>query len=142
VDASKRATGGVLFQLHDTSADTQASPDHQQVERIIMFISFKLLDAESRYTNSEWKALAVVRTLAEVRWLITASPHATMVYTDHEALTALLVGVDNDAYGLAQRVTQQTWMGLLFSCYELAERDHHLYNILLLLSLHSSLRFQ
>jgi hypothetical protein len=42
----------------------------------------------------------VVRNLAEIlRWLITASPHPTLVYTDHEALKTLLVGVDNDAHG-------------------------------------------
>jgi hypothetical protein len=99
VDASKRATGGVLFQLHDVPSGTQAGPEHRHLERIIMFISFKLSDAEPRYTNSECEALAVIRNLAEVRWLITASPHSTMVYTDHEALKTLLVGVDNDAYG-------------------------------------------
>jgi hypothetical protein len=99
VDASKRATGGVLFQLHDVPPGTEAGPEHRAAERIIMFMSFRLADAESRYSNSEREALAVIRNLAEVRWLVTASPHATMVYTDHEALKTLLVGVDNDAHG-------------------------------------------
>jgi hypothetical protein len=99
VDASKRATGGVLFQLHDVPAGTQAGPEHRAFERIIMFMSFRISDAESRYSNSEREALAVIRNLAEVRWLVTASPHPTMVYTDHEALKTLLVGVDNDAHG-------------------------------------------
>jgi hypothetical protein len=99
VDASKRATGGVLFQLHGVPEGEQAGPEHRAFERIVMFMSFKLSDAESRYSNSEREALAVVRNLAEVRWLITASPHPTMVYTDHEALKTLLVGVDNDAHG-------------------------------------------
>jgi hypothetical protein len=98
VDASKRATGGVLFQLHGIPAGTQAGPEHRHAERILI-ISFKLADAESRYSNSEREALAVVRNLAEVRWMITASPYPTMVYTDHEALKTLLVGVDNDAHG-------------------------------------------
>jgi hypothetical protein len=99
VDASKRATGGVLFQLHGVPAGEQAGPEHREHERIVMFMSFKLSDAESRYCNSEREALAVVRNLAEIRWLITASPHPTMVYTDYEALKTLLVGVDNDLHG-------------------------------------------
>jgi hypothetical protein len=66
VDASKRATGGVLFQLHEVPAGTQAGPEHRAFERIIMFMSFRLSDAESRYSNSEREALAVVRNLAEV----------------------------------------------------------------------------
>jgi hypothetical protein len=75
VDASKRATGGVLFQLHDVPAGTQASPEHRAAERIIMFMSFKLSDAESRYSNSEREALAVIRNLAEVRWSIPTTKH-------------------------------------------------------------------
>jgi hypothetical protein len=47
VDASKRATGGVLFQLHGLHAGEQAGPEHREHERIIMFISFKLSDVIS-----------------------------------------------------------------------------------------------
>jgi RNase H-like domain found in reverse transcriptase len=66
-DASKYGLGGVLFQLHGELAGTEAFPKHKKSERIVMFMSFRLSDAETRYTNTEREALAVVRCLAEVR---------------------------------------------------------------------------
>jgi hypothetical protein len=104
-DASKRASGAVLFQLPGISANTEAtsSMEHREKERIVMFMSFRFKDAETRYSNSEREALAVVRGLAEVKWLVSGSPYPTMVYTDHEALKTLLVGSENDAHGRIAR---------------------------------------
>ena len=101
VDASKRGIGGVLFQLEGIEVGTEAgcTAAHRTAERIIMFISFRLSDPETRYTNSEREALAIIRCLAEVRWMVMASPHMIFVYTDHEALKTLLTGLDNDAHG-------------------------------------------
>ena len=67
VDASKSGIEGVLFQLHDVLARTEAGPKHWKQERIIIFISFRLADVETRYTTTEQKALAIVRYLAEVQ---------------------------------------------------------------------------
>jgi len=69
VDASKRAIGGVLFQLEGVDAGTEAAGtgNHRMAERIILFISFRLTDVETRYSNSEREALAVICCLAEVR---------------------------------------------------------------------------
>jgi hypothetical protein len=104
-DASKRATGAVLFQLPGIPVETEAisSEEHRAQERMIMFMSFRLTDAESRYSNSEREALAIMRGLAEVRWLVMGSPWPVFVYTDHEALKTLMVGVDNDAHGRIAR---------------------------------------
>ena len=101
VDASKRGIGGVLFQLENIKAYTEAtnSEIHKAAERLIMFLSFRLEDPETRYSNSEREALAVVRCLAEVKWMVMASLYPTLVYTDHEALKVLLTGPDNDAHG-------------------------------------------
>ena len=101
VDASKKGIGGVLFQMDKIAAHTEASNSlaHREAEKMIMFISFRLEDAETRYSNSEREALAVIRCLAEVRWMIIASEYPTLVYTDHEALKVLLTGMDNDAHG-------------------------------------------
>lgn len=101
VDASKQGIGGVLFQLAGIEHGTEATntDKHRTAERIIMFISFRLAEVESRYSNSEREALAVIRCLAEVRWMIIASPFPIFVYTDHEALKTLLTGPDNDAHG-------------------------------------------
>ena len=49
-------------------------------------MSWRLTDAERRYTNSEREVLAVVRAVQEVRWLIVKSPFAVLVYTDHKSL--------------------------------------------------------
>ena len=105
VDASKRGLGGILFQLTWIPSGVEAtnSPLHREAERVIMFISFKLPDAETRYSNSEREALAVVRCLAEVRWMVIASEYPVFVYTDHEALRVLLTGIDNDAHGRIAR---------------------------------------
>lgn len=42
--------------------------------RIVMFMSFKLESAQQNCSSSERGALAVMRALAEVRWLVLASP--------------------------------------------------------------------
>lgn len=105
VDASKRGIGGILFQLEGIEAGTEAgnSTLHRNAERIIMFMSFRLTDVETRYSNSEREALAVIRCLAEIRWIVIASKHPVLVYTDHTALKTLLTGLDNDAHGRIAR---------------------------------------
>jgi len=101
VDASKQGIGVVLFQLAGIEDGTEATntEKHRTAERIIMFMSFRLAEVETRYSNSEREALAVIQCLAEVRWMIMASPVSVFVYTDHEALRTLLTGPDNDAHG-------------------------------------------
>ena len=58
--------------------------------RIIMFMSFRLVGAATRYSTTEQEALAVLRCLQEVRWLVLGSRYAVLVYTDHSALIHLL----------------------------------------------------
>jgi RNase H-like domain found in reverse transcriptase/Integrase zinc binding domain len=89
-DASKYGTGGVLFQLHGEPAGTEAQPRYRSKERIIMFMSFRLSDPETRYGTTDREALAVVRALAEVRWLVIGSPYPVKLYTDHQALDSIL----------------------------------------------------
>src|SRR5437879_2261490 len=62
VDVSKTGIGGVLFQLEGIEAGTEATNSrvHQSAEQVIMFMSFRLCDAETRYSNSEHEALAVI----------------------------------------------------------------------------------
>ena len=68
-----------------------------------MFISFRLAEVESCYSNSEREALAVSQFAAELRWMIIASPYPVFFYTDHEALKTLLTGLDNDAHSRIAR---------------------------------------
>ena len=66
-DASKWCLGDVLFQLVDAPPGREATHSYKEHIRIIMFISFQLEDAETRYDTTEKKAPAVVRCLAEIR---------------------------------------------------------------------------
>ena len=78
-DASKYGLGGVLFQLPGEPPGTPAEEKHKRISRIIMFLSFKLEEAETRYPTTEREALAVVRCLAEfkgyvhIRQILTCS---------------------------------------------------------------------
>ena len=111
VDASKRRVGGALFQLEGIDAHTEATNSlaHRDAEPMIIFMLFKLEDAEMRYSNSEREALAVIRCLAEVCWMVMSTPYPTLVYTDHEALRVLLTGLDNDAHGRIAKWRE--WLG-------------------------------
>ena len=62
--------------------------------RINQFMPYRLSDAESRYLNTERECLAVVRCLAEIRWLVMGSPHPVLVYTDHSALQTVLSTIE------------------------------------------------
>ena len=97
MDASKTGLGGVLFQLVDCEPGTVANVANQPSMGVIMFISKKLADAETLNTTTELEALAVVRCLAEVRWLVLGAKYPTKVYTDHLALIMLLK--HDDAHG-------------------------------------------
>ena len=96
-DASKTGIGGVLFQLLDTPPGVIANARNKKDMRVIMFMSRRLEPAETRYTNTEREALAIVRFLSEVKWLVHGSPYPIKVYTDHSALTTLLK--QDDAHG-------------------------------------------
>jgi hypothetical protein len=80
----------VLFQLVDCEPGTVAVPSVRSNMRIVKFISKRLADAETRYTTMEREALAVVRCLDEVRWLISGTEYPTFIYTHHSALVILL----------------------------------------------------
>ncbi|KAH0607822.1 uncharacterized protein H6S33_002856 [Morchella sextelata] len=91
-DASNLGLGAVLFQLDGLPLSTVAGPKFRENERIILFISKAFAPAETRYHTTEREALAVVRALSEVRWLVLGSPHPIKVYTDHQALLSVLKG--------------------------------------------------
>ena len=48
-DTSKYRIRGVLFQLHNMPTGMEAEPQHRVNKQIIMFISFRLADAETYY---------------------------------------------------------------------------------------------
>jgi len=90
VDASIEGIGGCLFQLRGVPTGTKATPKFLDNERIMIFISFRLTDAETRYVNSEREYLAVVRCLAEVRWMVIRNKLPVFIYSDYDALKGIL----------------------------------------------------
>jgi len=58
--------------------------------RIIIFILFSLEDRETRYSITDRKALAIIRYLTEVRWLINGGVFPIHLYTNHSALIYIL----------------------------------------------------
>ena len=123
-DASVSGLGGCLFQLHGTKPGTEATPKFLPNERIVLFMSYRLLDAETRYSNFERECYAIVRCLAEVRWLVIGSKYPVMVYTDHEALKSLFNTGKTDSGRLA------TWMDRLgeydLKLFHRPSRDQHI----------------
>ena len=96
-DASKHALGGVLFQLPNHSPNTILNVSTRTDMKVIMFILKRFLPVETRYSTTEREALAILRCLEEVCWLVLGSPFPTKIYTDHQALLGLLR--KDDAHG-------------------------------------------
>ncbi len=96
IDASKRDVSEVLFQLKEVFIETEATLKLLLNERIVMFLSFRLENAEIRYFNSERKCLAVIKCLAEIKWLIIENDHSVLIYSDHEALKSIFVIENTD----------------------------------------------
>lgn len=67
IDVSKYVMKEVLFQLIEKRLDVEVTNKHKDQVRIIMFLFFKLKEAETRYHIIERKALAMIRELAEVK---------------------------------------------------------------------------
>ena len=78
-DASLTGLGGALFKIHGTPASTEVSPRNFNNVRLVIFMSYKLIDTESRYSNSERECLAIVRCLAEVRWLVVGNAYPVLI---------------------------------------------------------------
>lgn len=85
MDASQTGLGGVLFHLPDGTkpGDEYNQRKHWDGLEIIMFISFRLTDAQTRLTNPEREMLAVVEGLKETKWMTMGSPFPIKIYTDH-----------------------------------------------------------
>ena len=124
VDASQEAVGGCLFQLHGAKPGTEATLRFQLNERIIMFLSFRLNNAETRYSNSEREYLAVVRCLAEVKWLVMDNKYPVILYSDHEALKPIF------ATGQTEKGRIATWIDRLgeydYKLVHRPSRDQHI----------------
>ena len=94
-DASKTGAGGILFQLPTEPPGTIMSKDHLDKLKIVLFLSFQFTDVQRRYHTTERETLAVVKCLAECRWLVKGPKYLVMLYTDHQALLKCLKSEDS-----------------------------------------------
>lgn len=123
-DASQTGIGAVLFQLPNEKPGTPLKGKQKQDVKIMMFISQRLSDVETRYLNTEREALAVLRGLEECRWLIVGSPFPVMVYTDHSALLSGLKGEGTRGAGAGHHKGRITSCMLRLSEYDV--EYHHI----------------
>ena len=94
-DASKTGAGGVLFQLPTEPPGTIMTKDLLDKLKIVSFLSFQFTEVQQRYHTTERETLAVIKCLAEVRWLVKGPEYPIMLYTDHQALLKCLKSEDS-----------------------------------------------
>lgn len=75
---------------------TEASTKFARNERIVMFLFYRLTDAETRYGNSERECLVVVRCLTEIKWLVANNSYEILIYSDHHALQDIFSKGDSE----------------------------------------------
>ncbi len=74
----------------------KAATKFAENEQILMFLSYRLTDAETLYGNSERGCLAVVRCLTEIKWLVINSPYKILIYSDHRVLQDIFTKHDSE----------------------------------------------
>lgn len=89
MDTSPYGFGAILFQL-EGDEDRQKIPKGE--EKVIHYISQRFSDTETRYAVLEREALTVLRSLEEIRWMAVSSRFPIVVFTDKQALRAVLKG--------------------------------------------------
>lgn len=107
-DASKYCLGGVLFQLPGIAPGVEAIEKHKNIYKIVMFMSFRLEEAEVRYGTTEREALAVVRCLAESKCFVMGHRYPTMLYSDHEALKSVLKNGPDEHFRISRWMDRLT----------------------------------
>ncbi len=96
VDASKRVTETCLFQLLEKSFDTIMTSQLKNKFKIMMFMSFRLSDAKTKYSNTKRECFAIVNVLTKIRWLIVESKWKIICYTNHHALNSIMTKKSNE----------------------------------------------
>lgn len=82
MDASETGIGGILYQIIDGKT------------AIIMFMSYQLTAAQSRWHTTEREGIAVNKCIEEAHWPLHGSKFPITVYTDHTALVTVLKADD------------------------------------------------
>ena len=72
-----------------------------------MFLLYRLQDTETRYLNLERECYAIVKCLAEIRWLVIGNKHPVIIYTDYKALKPIFTT------GQTEKGRIATWLNRL-----------------------------
>ena len=86
----------MMFQMKKVKPGTEVATKFAENEWIVMFLSYCLTDAETRYGNSERKCLAVVRCLTEIKYLVANNFYEIFIYSDHRTLQAIFAKDDSE----------------------------------------------
>jgi hypothetical protein len=89
-DASQTGTRAYLFQLPTHPAVTLATEVPLEDQQVILFMSYRMTETETRYTATEREALAVIKCLADCEHYLRETRFAVKLYTDHSALIPIL----------------------------------------------------
>ncbi len=95
-NASKRVIEACLFQISEKAFDTIMTSQLKNKIKIVMFMSFRLKDVETRYSNIERKCLIIVNVLTKVRWLIVKNKWKIICYIDHHVLNSIMTKKSNE----------------------------------------------
>jgi hypothetical protein len=90
INASKKATKTCLFQMHNVFFDSQMKSSLKNKFEIMMFMSFRLNDAKTRYSNTKIKCLAIINSLAKMKWLVLKSKWKIICITNHHVLNSIM----------------------------------------------------
>ena len=105
-NASETKLRACLFQLQDIETKVETISKLLTHERMLMFLSYRLNDAETRYSNSERECYVIVKNLAEIRWLVMSNKFPVMMYTDHETLKPMF------ATGQTEKERIASWLDM------------------------------
>jgi hypothetical protein len=95
-NASKKITKACLFQLLEKSSNIIMTSQLKNKFKIIMFMSFRLNDVETWYSNIERKCLIIMNALAKIRWLIVNNKWKIICYIDHHVLNSIMTKKSNE----------------------------------------------
>lgn len=74
-DASEIGAGGLLFQLKDSEVGIPVTKESWPTMSHVTFMSYQFTPTQMRYHTTEREWLAVVKVLAEVRWIVKGSKY-------------------------------------------------------------------
>ena len=90
IDAFKTEANEILFQFDNHSSEIAHRKKFLNDMQIVMFLNYQYNPSQTKYQTTEREALAVVKCLTEIKWLVQSFQYSIKLYTNHSALTKCL----------------------------------------------------